>query len=153
MGLPHGASRSLLKEWRAHPSGCHGLAPWSFTFAAKRVASTSFRMPWACPMESHVELSLRVNLSEAAIMRLHGSSPWHLRKLSSCWPLVAAIVRLHGSSPWHLHKLSSVLQSCSSQREAPRLKPVASAKRACYSRFTVHGSYLSISASSLLARS
>jgi len=34
--------------------GCHGLAPWSFTMAAKQNSKTKFQMPRARPVELHV---------------------------------------------------------------------------------------------------
>ena len=49
-GLSRGVSRLLIIMQEITPPGCHGLAPWSFTFAAN-IASN---------------------------VRLHGTSPWHL---------------------------------------------------------------------------
>jgi hypothetical protein len=50
----------------------------------------------------------------AAIVRLHGASPWH--PVSSCASLVAASVRLHGANPWHPSQVASLLAS---EREIP----------------------------------
>src|SRR5262245_61272483 len=68
--LRRGASRLRLQHQRLSRR-CHGLVPWSFTLAAT----------------------------------------------------VATIVRLHGTSPWHLGIGPPV---CSDERETPRDKPVAS---------------------------
>jgi hypothetical protein len=74
-------------------------------------------MPRACPVEAHVRSYVASNV------KLHGASPWHLEFW--VWELlVAASVKLHGTSPWHLEFGFGSFGS--SEREAPRGKPVAS---------------------------
>ncbi len=52
-GLSGGVSRSLLRKEPADFFGCHGLAPWRFTFAA-----TEFRMFCISPKAPEVTLKI-----------------------------------------------------------------------------------------------
>ena len=101
---------------------CHGLVPWSFTFAANKELLPISLMPRACPVEFHVRrykkgespvlengskpepgqtaVALVVEKIVAASVRLHRSSP--VASEVACKWSVAMSVRLHGSSPWHL---------------------------------------------------
>src|ERR1700704_1125564 len=50
-------------------------------------------MPWACPMESHVGALVRV--AQTVNVKLPGSSPWHLSKLT-----VNLLCSLNRETPW-----------------------------------------------------
>jgi hypothetical protein len=54
-------------------------------------------VPRAYPVEFHVSSYLASSVS------LHGTSPWHPKRIFVGWR-VAEIVRLQGTSPWHLDK-------------------------------------------------
>jgi hypothetical protein len=56
--------------------GCHGLVPWWLTFVARLFASL-----------------LAINV------KVHGSSPWHPKELSSFFG--SCLRNHHGTSPWH----------------------------------------------------
>src|SRR6266404_4899198 len=52
--LRRGASRLRLQRNVKTVCGCHGLAPWSFTFVATKERQDGLRMPRPCAVELHV---------------------------------------------------------------------------------------------------
>jgi hypothetical protein len=86
--------------------------PWRPIFFARKT-----KMPRACPVECHdhcYPLVSKQKLDATALCRGDSRS-----KLNS-----SEREKLHGASPWHLEILMGTL--CSSKREVPRGKPVAS---------------------------
>ena len=76
-GLPRGGSRWLLHKAEFWDQGCHRLAPWRFTLAANRRIAVPTKL--------------------AAIVNLHGPSPWHLARRNAI--VVANIVNLQRDKP------------------------------------------------------
>jgi len=52
--LRRGDSRSPLQIQLHNSPRCHGLAQWSFTFAATNIAAQLSQMPRPCAVETHV---------------------------------------------------------------------------------------------------
>jgi hypothetical protein len=101
-GSPRGASRWQLHQPLSSAVGCHGLVPWCLTLAATK------------PL--------------APAPRCHGLAPWCLTLKTLCQIEAEAgglrSVKYHGPCPWH--EEGGCAAGGSSQREAPRGKPVAS---------------------------
>jgi len=61
------------KKRLAGDCGCHGLAPWRFTFAGTRTSRGGLRMPRPCAVEVHVR-GYKERL--AGDCGCHGLAPW-----------------------------------------------------------------------------
>src|SRR6266403_722645 len=112
--LRRGGSRSRLQNRLEELCGCHGLAPWRFTFAATKYVRRALRMPRPCAVEVHAR-GYKIgqkSFADATALR-RGGSRSRLQNRSEelcgchrkfCGFLSAATVKLHGARPWHLRK-------------------------------------------------
>src|SRR5258705_13632759 len=130
--------------------GCHGLAPWRFTFPMKLSGNYGISVklhgarPWHLREFATSVLAASVKLHGArpwhlrefatsvlaASVKLHGARPWHLREFATS--VLAASVRLHGARPWHLRELAPSVLAASVRLHGPgpwiqSLKPLQAA--------------------------
>ena len=135
-GLSRGDSRSLLHKPELLVQRCHGLAPWRFTVAATQARVVGPKMPRACPVEIHACCyTARVvgpKMPRACPVEIHGRcyiSPWHLWTQQCVFgPNNSALCSSERESPRGkpVASLGQQHGMCSRDRESPRGKPVAS---------------------------
>ena len=105
--LRRGGSRLSLQNTSEGFCGCHGLAPWGFTFAAAQLVDRASNVKLHGTRPWHLRESCGFSL--AASVSLHGTRPWHLRE--SCGFSLAASVSLHGARPRHPNSVAPSLGS------------------------------------------